>query len=152
MYTIEISDDLWKTIFTFLGALLWPLVVIVAICIFKKPIAHLIRHIRKLEAPGCKLEIDDTVDVLNPKDKLYYSVPLQLPSVPTVKVIEEEKVTRLSDEEIEQSRQRALDRIKEDTERVGYQRGKPYQLPNGKWAVAWELELSAKIGITDSLK
>ena len=57
---------------------------------------------------------------------------------------------RLSDEEIKQSRQRALKRIEEDTQKAGYQRGKLRQLDNGAYAVTWELEVSDRIKISDS--
>lgn len=55
---------------------------------------------------------------------------------------------RLSDKEIEQSRQRAEKRLQEDIERVGYQRGKLFQTKTGKWAIAWEESASVTVGVS----
>jgi hypothetical protein len=149
MYEIKISDDLWKTIFIYLATLSWPLIVLIIVCILRKPIAWLLVHLKSIKWGDKSLEFDDMLKVLSAEDnKFHYAILKPVPA-------EAEKVaptSMLSKEEIEQSKQRAEARIKEDTEKVGYRRGKPYQLPNGKWAVAWELEISAKIGIKDSLK
>ncbi len=151
MYEIEISDDLWKTIFAYLGTLSWPIIILIIICIFQQPIAKLISNLKTAKWKDLILEFGDMVKVYSPdKKKFSYGVvqPAPRQAIGSGMAV----LPIFSNEKIDPSYQRALDRIKEDTERVGYTRGKPYQLANGKWAVAWELELSAKIGIKDSLK
>ena len=146
MFDITITDSMWTTIFTYLGTLSWPIIVLIIVCILRQPIASLITRIKKIEGAGWKFEIGDIVTAYSPDDKAYYSIPLQPPPVPTKKVAEA-KVTRLSDEEIEQSKQKALKRLEEDTQFVGYQRGKLIQTKSGKWAISWNLELSDNITI-----
>ncbi len=149
MYDINITNSLTTSLFNYLGTLSWPIIVLIVACIFRQPIANLIARIKKIEVAGCKLEIGDTVNAYSPDDKAYYSIPLQPPSIPTKKAAEV-KISRLSDEEIEQSRQKALKRLEEDTKLVGYQRGKLFQTKNGKWAISWDLEVSDKVILKDS--
>ena len=148
MYEIEISDDLWKTIFTYLATLSWPLIVLIIVCILRWPIASLISRIKKIEGAGWKFEIGDAVKAYSPEDKAYYSVPLQLPPTPALKIVEAKAISsRLSDKEIEESREKALKRLKEDTEIVGFPRGKLFQHDNGRWGIIWEVAISDNMTI-----
>ena len=133
---------MWTTIFTYLGTLSWPIIVLIVVCILRQPIASLISRIKKIEGAGWKFEIGDAVKAYSPEDKVYYSVPLQVPSAPSLKVAEAKAVDKLSEKEREDSRVNAMKRLKEDTEKVGYSRGKLFQIPNGKWAISWDVEVS----------
>jgi len=105
----------------------------------------LLANIKTVKRKDFEIEIGDKFLLYSPEENQAYSIPLQ-PSQPA-----EEKreiaIKRLSDSEIEQSRQQALKRLEDDTERVGYQRGKLFQLDNGKWAIAWEAKATVKVGI-----
>ena len=142
MYEIKISDDLWKTIFTYLGTLSWPIIALIVACIFRNPIVNLIARIKTAKWKDLVLEFGDKVPVYSPEDKKFHPVILKPEPVTTFKPSEVKLVSRLSEDEIEQSKQKAQKRLEEDTKRVGYQRGKLYQLDNGKWAISWDVEIS----------
>lgn len=146
MYAITISDDLWKTIFTFIGTLSWPLAVLIIVCILRWPISWLIMNIKKLGWKDLIIEFGDkaNVPVYFPEENKIRIVAVETELFPTKAEV---KITRLSDEEIEQSKQKAQKRLKEDTKRVGYQRGKLFQLDNGKWAISWDIQLSDRMVI-----
>lgn len=149
MFDVKCCNNIWTAIFTYLGTLSWPIVVLIIVCVLRQPLANLISRIKKVEVAGWKFEIGDIVLAFSPKDKVYYSIPLELPAVPAMKPAKAE-VARLSDEEIEQSRQKALKRLEEDVKTVGYQRGKLIQTKTGKWAISWDLEVSDKVILKDS--
>ena len=141
------DSDFWSKIITaILNNLPWPIVVLIIVLIFKRQIKWLIVHIKSWKAFGNELTIDkdDKVSVHPPGDKV--GVELELPSPPSEKALG----ARLSNEEIEQSRQRALKRIEEDIKKAGYQRGKLRPLENGGYAVVWDLQVSDGVIAGDS--
>jgi hypothetical protein len=133
-------------LFSWLSSLSWPIFILIIFLLFKNPIAKLILNLKSAEIAGFKLEFGDTIPVYSTTDKATYEVELRPPLPPSAEVIEP-KIARLSDEEIEQSRQNALKRLEDDTKKVGYQRGKLRQLENGGYAIAWEVQFGGKIGI-----
>jgi len=144
------DSDFWMQVVTVvLSNLSWPIVVLAIVLIFKSEIKWLILHIKLWKGFGQEITVGaaDQVIARLPGDKVGVELKLLLPPS---KEAPEVKVPRLSDEEIEQSRQRALKRIEDDTKKAGYQRGKLRQLDNGAYAVAWELEVSDRIKISDS--
>jgi hypothetical protein len=56
----------------------------------------------------------------------------------------------LSADEIEQSRQRSLQRLEEDTKKAGVQRGELFQNKDGSWSIAFSAVRQCKIGIKPS--
>ena len=142
------GDAVVTGLFNWLSSLSWPIFILVIILIFKDPIAKRLANLKSAEFAGIKLEFGDTIPVYSTKDKASYEVELKPPSPPEAKVVEM-KTARLSDEEIEQSRQRALKRLEDDTKKVGYQRGKLRTLENGGYAIAWEIEVSDGFKIKD---
>lgn len=152
MYEIKIPDSLVTSFFTYLGTLSWPIIVLVIVCIFRLPISKLLANLKSAKWKDLILEFDDKVPVYSPEDNRFYSVILKSPLAPSSRGrgIEANIFGLLSDEEIEQSKQKARKRLEEDTKRVGYERGKLFQLDNGKWAIAWEVEASATIGLKDT--
>jgi len=147
MYDIKSWGTTITAFFNYLGSLSWPIVVIIVVCIFREPLAKLIANLKSLKWKDFILEFGDRVPVFSPTDKKFHYVELQEP--PTTKAAKI-KVSRLSEDEIKQSEQRARERLEEDTKRVGYKRGRLFQLDNGKWAIAWEVEASATIGLKDT--
>jgi hypothetical protein len=132
-------------------AIAWPVCILVLLIIlaliFKKPLTILIGRIRSVEGEGSKwrINMDVTQDtIVNPS--------MASPSKPVHQYIQVESITsgeavsvpnviagepKLSDEEIEKSKQKAQQRLDEDTARMGHQRGELYQLKNGSWGIAW---------------
>jgi hypothetical protein len=135
----------------FLSSLLWPAVVLIIIFLFREQIAVLIDNIKKIKVAGYELEIGDTVQAYSPIDKVYYSIPLK-PAPVAAEKVEAAKISKLSDEEVEKSRQTALKRLEDDIKLAGYQRGKLFQRDDGSWAIAWEEKITEKIGVKDSTK
>ena len=140
MYDIESWGSAITTFLNFVGSISWPIIVLIIICIFKKPISERIANLKTLKGKGWMFEFFEHDDK--------FKVKLQ-PPTPALKA-QAAEISRLSDEEIEQSRQRAQKRLREDTKRVGYQRGRLFQLDSGKWAIAWDLEVSDGIILKDS--
>jgi hypothetical protein len=144
-------DNTITSIFNWLSSLSWPIAVFFIFLILKSPISWLLTHLKSIRWKDWIFEIGDKVPVYSPTDNKFHEVVLQ-PPIPAAKV-KAEKIARLSDEEIEQSRIRAQQRLDEDTKRAGYQRGKLFQVPDsGKWAIAWEIEVNAGIVLKDSAK
>jgi hypothetical protein len=131
-------DGMIMSTLDFFSSLAWPIVVLIVFLILRSPIINLLKRIKTVKWKDITFEIGDTVPVYSPEDNQTYSLPLQ--PIQSIDIKQKPKVERLSDDEIEKSRQRAVQRLKEDTERVGYQRGKLFQLDNGKWAISWEIE------------
>ena len=146
MLDIRCCNDTITSIFNWLSSLSWPIFILIIVLLFKNPISRLLENIKTAEFAGIKLQFGDSVPVYSSTDKAIYEVELRPPSLPSDKITET-KIPRLSDEEIEQSKQRALKRLEDDTRRVGYSRGKLRQLDNGSYAIAWEVQSSIKIGI-----
>jgi hypothetical protein len=144
------GSDFWMQIVTVvLNNLSWPIVVLAIVLIFKSEIKWLILHIKSWKGFGQEINVDAADQVTPLLRGVKVGVELK-PLPPPSKKAPEAKVPKLPDEEIKQSRQRALKRIEEDTKKAGYQRGKLRQLDNGAYAVAWELEVSDGIKISDS--
>ena len=142
-------DNTITAIFNWLGSLSWPIAVLLIFLIFKSPISWLLKNLKSVRWKDWIFEIGDKVPAYSPTENKFHEVVLQ-PPIPTAKVPVAE-ISRLSDEEIEQSRKRAQQRLDEDTKRVGYQRGKLFQVADsGKWAIAWHLEVGERITIKDS--
>lgn len=144
------NSDFWMQIVTVvLDNLSWPIIVLAIVLVFKHEIKWLILHIKSWKGFGQEINVDvaDQVIARLRGDKV--GVELK-PLPPPSKKAPEARVSRLSDVEIEQSRQRTLKRIEEDTKKAGYQRGKLRQLDNGAYAVTWELEVSDRIKLSDS--
>jgi hypothetical protein len=136
--------------------LAWPIVVfiliLIFILIFKKPIGNMIDRIRVAKGEGKKWEInfDPITDkivqkpfpqVIQPKG-VEAKVLIGEPTISNEKPIAIENKPTLSEKEIEESREKAQKRIDEDTEKVGYVRGKLYRLKDGRYGVAWDLSVS----------
>ena len=139
------SLDGWQTaitgFFNWLSSLSWPGLVLIIVLLFKDHISSLLDNLKWLEIFGIKLGVGDTVRFHTTFDKETDVIGVRPPSAV------EEKVPRLSNDEIEQSKQRALKRIDEDTKKVGYQRGKLRLLENGGYAVAWDVQVSDRFKI-----
>ncbi len=149
MYDIESWNSTIKVFLDFIGSISWPIIVLIIFWVFRSPISKLIATLKTLKWKDWTLEFGDKIPVYSPTDKAFQEVVLQ-PPVPAVKA-QVAEISKLSDEEIEQSRQRAQKRLDEDTKRVGYQRGKLFQVPDsGKWAIAWDLEVSDRVIIGES--
>ena len=143
--------DFWLQVITaVLSNLSWPVVILAIVLIFKSEIKWLILHIKSWKGFGQELNVD-AADEITPLVRGVKSDVELKPLPPPSKKAPKARVTRLSDEEIEQSRQRALKRIEEDTQKAGYQRGKLRLLDNGGYAVSWELEVSDGIKLSDSV-
>lgn len=137
----------------------WPIVVLILgetfIFVFRKPIANLIGRTRSAEGEGGKWKVnfDPEVDSIVSKPLHQIIKPASISSEekvyePTIKSDE----SRLSKEEIENSKRKAQKRLDEDTKKVGYQRGELYQLTDGSYGIKWSLNLSDKIIVSDSTK
>ncbi len=143
----------------------WPvcvlIIVIVLAIIFRKPIANKIGDVISVEGEGSKWKVRMNID----RDKLAKKVTV--PSKPSPQIIQPKGIPsaeafgratistekpKLSEDEIEQSRQRAQQRLDEDTKKAGHQRGKLYQLTNKSYGIAWEVNVSDVIVIKDDAK
>jgi hypothetical protein len=146
-----------------LQQLIWPIVVIILVIIFliifRRAIANRIEHVILVKGKGWEVHMDTN------KDKLTILSPKVSESIP--QVIEPETIQststigkptiivgepKLSEEEIEKSKLKAQQRINEDTKRVGYQRGKLWQLADGSYGVAWEIKSAVDIGIRANIE
>ncbi len=135
-------------LFNWLSSLSWPIFIFIIVWLFRHQIARLIANLKSASVFGVNVNFKDDQVSFPLEDKTVKSFKLQ-PLPPTEKV-PATKVQRLSDEQIEESKQKALKRLEEDTKRVGYKRGKLYQLENGKWGISWELQVSDGIIVKDS--
>ena len=143
MYEIKIPDSLVTSFFTYLGTLSWPIIVLAIVYIFRQPITKLLANLKTAKWKDMVLEFGDKIPVYSSKEKrmsVGVVEPIYMP--PFTAKIDMGKIQRLPEKEIIKSLQRALKRIEEDTKQVGYKRGEPYQLENGKWAVTWDLKVS----------
>lgn len=141
----------------------WPIVVlilgIIFLIIFRIPIVNLLNRIRVAKGEGNKWEInfDLTIDKFN---KNSFPQVLQPKGIESGEEFGETTISFqtttpneikqiLSEEEIEESRQKAQKRLDADTEKVGYIRGKLYQLKDGRYGIEWGINLSDIITIED---
>jgi hypothetical protein len=134
------------SVFGFISSLAWPITVLLIILIFRSSLLKLIANVKTVKYKGLEVEVGDTLQVVTPMGG--NESPLQ--QKPPVEDKDQPKIQKLSDAEIEQSRQRALKRLQEDTERNGEQRGELFQLANGRWAIAWRAEAKVTIVIKTS--
>ncbi|TRZ52213.1 MAG: hypothetical protein D4S01_03290 [Dehalococcoidia bacterium] len=142
------------------------ILVIVLASIFRKPLANLIDNIGSIiiewTTKGEKRKVQFNVG------RDIFKKQVTAPSEPSPQVIQPEGIqsteafgqtttivtgiSELSKEEIEGSKQKAQQRLDEDTKRAGYQRGKLNQLPDKSWGIAWEVTVNDQIVIKDDAK
>ncbi len=149
-------DELIKVITT------WPVCVltllIVFLVIFRKPIANKIGDISSVEGEGKKWKINMNPD----KDKIIKLEPtsskpspqiLQAKGIPSAEAFGNATIStekpKLSEEDIEKSKQEAQQRLDEDTKKVGYKRGELYLRDDKSYGIAWKVNVNDRIVIKD---
>jgi hypothetical protein len=140
-------NDTLTTVLNFVASIFWPLVVLIIVLIFRMQISDFIARLKTVKWKDLVVDLWDTVPVISSKDNKIITAQLQPIEPPQEK---QGIAPRLSDEEIEQSRQKALKRLQDDTAIVGYERGKLFQLANGGWAIAWTAIATIKVGVKAS--
>ncbi len=125
-----------------IDSLAWPVVVLFMVSIFRRPLTALIGRIKSLNWRDLNIDFNDTVQLLSPTGEPARVLKVEPPAAQKVEIS-----ARLSAQEIEGSRKTAQARLDEDTKKAGYQRGKLFQLPNGAYAIAWEVVAQVHIGI-----
>ncbi len=136
--------------------IIWPacilILVIVLALIFWKPLAALIGRINSVEGEGKKWKIHFDAN----RDTGRIDKTIQLESSMDAKGNMLTPATnvdsKLSEDEQKKSKQKAQQRLDEDIKRVGYERGKLYQLKDGAWGIAWEIKVGDGIVIKDDTK
>jgi hypothetical protein len=139
-------DKIWDTISagvsgasSVLSAWAWPFVVLVLALIFNVPLTALINRLKTLKIAGFELVLNDYVPASDPANpNMIYMVQLRRSLGKEALVSETVKAPRLSDKQIEESRERAQHRLDADTKKVGFLRGELKQsTEDGSWSIAW---------------
>lgn len=133
--------EFWGTI---ISSFAWPVSLIVLVLIFKKELSVLIGSIKSIRSGPVEFQVGPG-DVLDLSAAVPQTAPthqyIQVKSIPSAEAFGTPTVMvgapKLSEEEIERSRQVAQRRLDEDTKRVGYQRGELFRRDDGVWAIRW---------------